>query len=108
ERLEANADVLSFHFQLPMRKSQGGPETSQKQRTAPPHRVLGKGRPPIACKAKIRPAADESATGRAPILLRDLADNPRTDGAAALANGEAQTLIHRNRSDQLHADRNVV
>ena len=29
--------------------------------------------------------------GAAPILLRDLADNPGTDGPAAFANGEAQT-----------------
>src|SRR3546814_1086918 len=44
----------------------------------------------------------------APILLRDLADNPRTDGAAAFTDREAQTFVHRDRCDQLDADGDVV
>ena len=38
---------------------------------------------------------------RRPLLLDDLGDHARTDGAAALADGEAQTLIHGDRLNQL-------
>src|SRR3569623_1961564 len=46
--------------------------------------------------------------GYGPILLRDLGDNPRADGPAAFADREAQTLVHRDRSDQLHAQIHIV
>src|ERR1700730_9960683 len=41
-------------------------------------------------------------------LLYDLGDDAGADGAAALADGEAQTLVHRDRRDQLHLHRDVV
>src|SRR5262249_39757188 len=37
---------------------------------------------------------------RARVLLDDLADHTRADGATALADGETQTLIHGDRLDQ--------
>src|SRR5690606_13251899 len=64
-----------------------------------------------------------SATGtkaRWPFLLRgydgfrpywsfdDLGDDAGADGAAALADGEAQALVHGDRRDQLHLHRHVV
>src|SRR5512139_946065 len=51
---------------------------------------------------------NEESRGSRPILLRDASDNPCADGTAAFANCEAQTLVHGDRSDQLHAQRNVV
>src|SRR4051812_16551303 len=45
---------------------------------------------------------------RVPLLLRDLGDNPRADGPAAFANGEAQALVHRDRCDELDAQLHVV
>src|SRR4030088_821171 len=45
---------------------------------------------------------------RACPLLDDLCDDAGADGAAALADGEAQTLVHRDRRDQLHLHRDVV
>src|SRR6476469_6185792 len=44
----------------------------------------------------------------APILLRDRGHNPRADGPAALADGEAQALVHGDRRDQLYGELNVV
>src|SRR5215469_4908839 len=41
-------------------------------------------------------------------LLHDLGDDARTDGATALADGEAQLLFHRDWHNQLDLDRNVV
>src|SRR5205807_5273393 len=41
-------------------------------------------------------------------LLDDLGDHPRADRAPALADGEAQTLIHGDRLDQLDRHLNVV
>src|SRR5437764_3446142 len=42
------------------------------------------------------------------LLLQDLRDSTGTDGAAALADGEAQTLFHSDRLDQLDAHLGVV
>src|SRR3954467_5437016 len=53
-------------------------------------RSVGSGRRPLAC------------------LLEDLCDSTGTDRAAALANGEAQTLFHSDRLDQLDAHLRVV
>src|ERR1700675_1019839 len=40
-----------------------------------------------------------------PVNLRDhLGHNPCADGFTALADGESQTLLHRDRRDQLHHD----
>src|SRR5581483_5216759 len=41
-------------------------------------------------------------------LLDDLADHAGADGAAALADGEAETLVHRDRRDELDGDLHVV
>src|SRR5262249_30369438 len=41
-------------------------------------------------------------------LLRDLRDDAGADGAATLADGEAQLLLHRDRRDQLHFHVHVV
>src|SRR5580700_5746457 len=41
-------------------------------------------------------------------LLRDLGNAPRTDGAAALADGETLGLFHRDRSDEIDVDTDVV
>src|SRR5215211_7899199 len=41
-------------------------------------------------------------------LLDDLADHSRADGAASLANGEAQALVHGDRLDQLDRHLDVV
>src|SRR5690606_3537196 len=47
EGLEANADILSFHVQLPMRKSQGPPRKAvQKTRDRPARRLFGCGAAP--------------------------------------------------------------
>src|SRR5215470_5481882 len=47
---------------------------------------------------------------RAPFapLLDDLGHDARADGAAALADREAQLLVHRDRRDQLHHHLDVV
>src|ERR1700743_667957 len=42
------------------------------------------------------------------LLLDSLGDNPRADGAATLADGEPQTLIHGDRLDQLDRHLDVV
>src|SRR4249920_3738823 len=44
----------------------------------------------------------------APRLLYDRGDDARTDGAAAFTNGEAETLLHGDRHDQLDRHRDVV
>src|SRR5256714_9317315 len=49
--------------------------------------------------AQLRPAA---------ALLDDLGDHPRADGAPALADREAETLVHGDRLDQLDRHLNVV
>src|SRR4051794_38825886 len=41
-------------------------------------------------------------------LLDDLGDLAGADGTAALTDGEAQTLVHRDRLAELHRDRHVV
>src|SRR6202011_5873893 len=41
-------------------------------------------------------------------LLDDFGNDPRADGSAALANGEAQPLFHRDRLDQLDLHLDVV
>src|SRR6185436_16396236 len=41
-------------------------------------------------------------------LLDDLGDDPRADGPATLADGEAQALVHGDRLDQLDRHLNVV
>src|SRR5690606_15716456 len=87
ERLEANADVLSFHYLYRCERAKErhrlrrSPPKKEGQPRLPENPVRGG---PLR---KIRPARDESPAGRAPILLRDLADNPRTDGAAAFTDG---------------------
>src|SRR6478609_702849 len=78
--------------------------SSKKQETA-----LSAGLPGHeAAPRKIPAGGDESPPASGPILLGDLADNPRTDGAATFADREAQTFVHRDRRDQLDADRDVV
>src|SRR3954452_24556600 len=42
------------------------------------------------------------------VLLDDLRDDSRADGAATLADGEPQTLVHRDRLDQLDRHLDVV
>src|SRR6202012_2005363 len=42
------------------------------------------------------------------LLLDDLADHSRADGAPTLSDGEAQTLVHGDRLDQLDLHLNVV
>src|SRR5215210_7018255 len=46
--------------------------------------------------------------GLVPFLLRDLGDDAGAHRAAALADGEAQPLVHGDRRDQLHLHRHVV
>src|SRR5215213_7048881 len=41
-------------------------------------------------------------------LLEDLRDSTGTDGAAALTDGEAQTVLHRDGLDELHGHLGVV
>src|SRR4051812_803093 len=41
-------------------------------------------------------------------LLGDRADDARADGPAAFADREAQARVHGDRSDQLHAEADVV
>src|SRR3546814_12430817 len=43
-----------------------------------------------------------------PILLYDLRHNPCADSTSTFPNCEAQALVHRDRSDQLYADRDVI
>src|SRR6185369_6735082 len=40
--------------------------------------------------------------------LRDLGDAAGADGTSTLADGETQTLVHRDRLAELHRDRHVV
>src|SRR3954447_6530758 len=42
------------------------------------------------------------------LLLQDLRDAAGADGAATLTDGETQTLVHRDRMDQLHRHERVV
>src|SRR5450755_3834690 len=42
------------------------------------------------------------------ILRYYLGDHTCADGFAALADGKTQTLLHRDRSDQLHHDLDVI
>src|SRR4030095_13628358 len=46
--------------------------------------------------------------GSDPSLFDDLGDDAGADGAAALADREAQLLVHRDRRDQLHHHLDVV
>src|SRR6187399_1803266 len=86
-------------------RAKDDPGIAQKTRDRPASPVSWEG----AAPREFRPGESfKDLPGAAPILLRDLADNPRTDGAATFANGEAQTLVHRDRRDQLDADRDVV
>src|SRR5205085_7686256 len=55
--------------------------------------------PPPGSPAQLRPAA---------ALLDDLGDHPRADGAPALADREAETLVHGDRLDQLDRHLDVV
>src|SRR6185503_9720168 len=57
---------------------------------------------------KPKPRESEDPRGWRPILLRDVGDNPRADRAAAFADREAQTLVHRDRRDELDAQVHVV
>ena len=41
-------------------------------------------------------------------LLDDFRHNAGADGAAAFADGETQAVFHRDRRDQLNAERHVV
>src|SRR5690606_4446467 len=56
------------------------------------------------------PGIKASAVGNpmSSTLFGDLRDTTGTDGAAALADGEALGLLHGDRRDQLEVDRNVV
>jgi len=57
ERLEANADILSFHVHLPMRKSQGTagrPTIPKKQRPAPLLPVSRERAAPACVETRIR------------------------------------------------------
>src|SRR5688572_19527235 len=74
---------------------------------------MRKSRSPKGQNSKInqKPKPPESLTdpgGRGPILLRDLGDNPRADGPAAFADGEAQALVHGDRGEQLDAQVHIV
>src|SRR5882757_4267445 len=42
------------------------------------------------------------------LLFNNACDDAGADGSAALADGEAQLLFHRDRHDQLHLDGDVV
>ena len=42
------------------------------------------------------------------MLRNNLGDDAGADGFTALADGETQTLFHRNRGDQLHHDLDVI
>src|SRR4029077_5165253 len=46
--------------------------------------------------------------GAASPLFQDFGDDAGTDGAAALADREAQALVHRDRHQELHFHRDVV
>src|SRR6478735_10104076 len=86
-------------------RAKDDPAIAQKTRDRPASPVSWEG----AAPREFRPGeSSRTLPGAAPILLRDLADNPRTDGAATFADREAQALIHRDRCDQLDADRDVV
>src|SRR5438874_2686841 len=56
----------------------------------------------------LQPDADFLSQRTGAPLLDDLGDHARTDGATALADGEAQTLIHGDRLDQLDVHVRVV
>src|ERR1043165_1835625 len=87
ERLQANPDVLRFHV-----------PTDAKEPTS--HSL----KPRLANLTKLKSEPrdpDPQSRGWRPILLRDVRDNPCTDGAAAFANCEAKTRVHRDGSDQL-------
>src|ERR1700761_6505004 len=62
-----------------------------------PHRGSGSGR-------ASRPAPEQLWNS----LLDDLGDDPRADGAATLADGEPETLVHGDRLDQLDRHLDVV
>src|SRR5690606_17288182 len=107
--LEANADILSFHcpttdLKEPPDHPPALPRWMSKTKDRPARRLSGCGAAPR--KNTVRPGRIRA--GAAPILLRDLADNPRTDGPAAFADRETLARIHRDRRDQLDADRDVV
>src|ERR687885_613985 len=69
-----------------------------------------RGRPLDVLRAgPLRPApGSPPQTSPAASLLGDLGDHPRANRAAALANGEAQPLVHGDRLDQLDRHLNVV
>src|SRR5690606_17551581 len=58
---------------------------------------------------KSRAARNHEGIGRprVSILLRDRGHNPCTDRAAAFADGEAQTLVHGDRGNQLDAELHI-
>src|ERR1700722_3436710 len=56
-------------------------------------------RPPL-CQLSYWPALKQ--------LLHDLGDDAGADGLAALADGKAQSVFHRDRADQLHRHLDVV
>src|SRR5271167_528857 len=58
-------------------------------------------RPPL-CQLSYCPVFNEQW------LRNHLSDDTCADGFAALANGEAQALLHRDRGDQFHHDLNVA
>src|SRR3954453_5408368 len=69
-------------------------------------------RPCLACSVACQGPGPRSA--RAPwtpveqVLLEDLGDATRTDGAATLADGEAHALVHRDRLDEVDLHLGVV
>src|SRR6185369_4092122 len=87
--------MFCVSMSLPMRKS--------------PTNRCSEPRPAYLTKLKSEPRdPDPESRGWRPILLRDVRDNPCADGAAAFADREAETRVHGDRGDQLHAQIHVV
>ena len=100
---QTDANILRFHgftnFQIL--------SISKSRKTAIPTCAFEAG---TAAQKFLKPPRPNQRFGRdaRPILLRDGADNPRTDGASAFANCEAKTWVHSDWSNQLNRDGYVV
>src|SRR6476660_8987271 len=65
-------------------------------------------RVPETCQGRAQPSARPSTVRKPNGLLEDSGHHPRAHGAATLADGEAQTVVHGDRLDQLDRHLDVV
>jgi hypothetical protein len=103
ECFQADANILRFHgftnFQIL--------SISKSRKTAIPTYAFEDGT--AVLNFLNRPARiNRNGRDARPILLRDGADNPRTDSPSAFANCEAKTWVHCDWCNQLNSNSHVV